>query len=364
MSARFTLKASNGRSDIAVGEAMTALPDALSKYARPGAKVAVVSDAAISGRQGKPLVSGLTGAGYDATLLEVPSGEKSKDLKQAGQLYRRLAKDKFERGSWLVALGGGVVGDLTGFVAATYLRGISYVQAPTTLLAQVDSSLGGKTGVDIPEGKNLVGAFHHPALIWIDPAALKTLPKAHWRTGMAEVIKYGAIWDAKLFETLEKSADDLMKGYSPAWVPIITRCAQIKADVVSKDPTETKGLRALLNFGHSVGHAIEGATGYEIYSHGEAISIGMFVAGFLSQQYGLMDGIDRIRLGTLLTKAGLPARVRRPIRRERLMEFLARDKKAEAGVVRFVLLKGIGKAVSGQAIDPEYLDAALSASGL
>jgi 3-dehydroquinate synthase len=261
-------------------------------------------------------------------------------------------------------LGGGVVGDLTGFVAATYLRGIRFVQVPTTLLAQVDASIGGKTAVDIPEGKNLVGAFYHPALIWIDPALLKSLPKKEWRTGVAEVIKCGAIRDAKLFETLEEKIETLMKGYSSEWEPIIARCAQIKAEVVTKDPRETKGLRAILNFGHTVGHAIEAATGYAAYSHGEAISIGMFVAGFLSQQLDLMDGMDRIRIGTLLTKAGLPARVRKPIARNTLMAFLARDKKAENGTVRFVLLKKIGEAVSGQSIPAEYLDAALSVSNL
>src|SRR5205823_12467368 len=191
------------------------------------------------------------------------------------------------------------------------------VKGPTTILAQVDASIGGKTGVDVPEGKNLVGSFYHPRFVWIDPSVLKTLPARHWRNGMAEVIKYGAICDAGLFEVLEQKIDGLLKGYSAEWEPVIRRCAEHKADIVKKDPTETTGLRAILNFGHSVGHAIEAATGYRRYLHGEAISIGMFVAALLSEQLSGLSGLDRIRLGTLLTKAGLPARVSSPIPRAR-----------------------------------------------
>jgi 3-dehydroquinate synthase len=253
---------------------------------------------------------------------------------------------------------------LTGFVAATFLRGITLVQVPTTLLAQVDAAIGGKTAVDIPEGKNLVGAFYQPLLVWIDPAILKTLPVKHWQNGLAEVIKYGAIWDAKLFEQLERRIDHLVKGYSAEWEPIIARCAKIKAEVVKKDPVETTGLRALLNFGHSVGHAVEAASGYHVYLHGEAISIGMFTAALLSETLAGLRPIDRIRLGILLTRAGLPIRARRLISRRRIMDFLARDKKVHDGAVRFVLLKSLGKAVSGQRVSPEILDVALSASGL
>jgi len=361
---RFEITSGGLRSDIVVGESVARLPKALLKLVRPGAHVVVISDAAVSQSFGKPLVRGLKAAGYDVSIVPVPSGERSKTLAQAGRLYHELARCRVERGSWLIALGGGVVGDLTGFVAATYLRGVPFVQVPTTLLAQVDASIGGKTGVDIPEGKNLVGSFYHPRLVWIDPVLLRSLPNAHWRNGMAEVIKYGAIADAKLFRLLEAKIGRLMKGYSAAWIPIIARCAQIKASVVQKDPRETRGLRAILNFGHSVGHAIEAATGYLAYRHGEAISIGMFAAGWLSQQRGLLDAVDRIRLGTLLTKAGLPLRVRKPIARERLMWYLARDKKVERGAIKFVLLRGLGQAVPGQAVEPEALAAALAASGL
>ena len=357
------LKTDSGVSEIILGEPLSDFPKYLKRRA-DGAKIAVVADAAVAAGYGKKLVHGLAQEGFQAQLLVVPSGERSKTLREVSRMYRFLSKGRFERRSWLVAVGGGVVGDLVGFTAATYLRGIPFAQIPTTLLAQVDASIGGKTGVDIPEGKNLVGSFYQPRIVWSDPELLKSLPKPHWRTGAAEVIKCGAIADAKLFETLEKQMDTLMKGYSPAWGPIIARCAQIKAEIVQKDPRETKGLRAILNFGHSVGHAIEAATEYQMYTHGEAISIGMFVAGYLSQQMDLLEGLDRIRINTLLTKAGLPSGVKKPIPRQRLMDFLARDKKVENGAVKFVLLKGLGVAVSGQEIAPEYLDAALSASGL
>lgn len=351
-------------SELVFNQPLERVPDTLIKHAPAGSRVAVVCDAVMVGRHGKALVAALAAKGFEAHLLSIPSGESSKTLAQAGKLYRELAKRKFERKSWLIALGGGVTGDLCGFVAATFLRGISLAQIPTTLLAQVDASIGGKTGVDIPEGKNLVGAFYMPKFVWIEPLLLKTLPVKHWRNGLAEVIKYGAIRDAALFATLEQKMDKLVKGYSPDWNAIIQRCATIKADVVEKDPYETTGLRAILNFGHSVGHAVEAAGKYKDYLHGEAVSIGMFVASAVSEQMNLIDMRDRIRLNTLLSRAGLPAQVRKPIPRETLMSFLSRDKKSEAGAVKFVLLKKIGQASSGYSVPPEILETALVTSGL
>jgi 3-dehydroquinate synthase len=324
----------------------------------------VVADAAVAGRWGRSLTSGLKKAGFETSLTVIPSGERSKTLAQAGRLYRELARRRFERTSVLIALGGGVVGDLTGFVAATFLRGIKLVQVPTTLLAQVDAAIGGKTAVDIPEGKNLVGAFYHPLFVWIDPSLLKTLPARHWRNGLAEVIKYGAVRDTRLLARLEKRIDDLVKGYSPEWAPIIARCARIKADIVRKDPIETTGLRAILNFGHSVGHAVEAAAGYRDYLHGEAIAVGMAVAGRLSEKLAGLKPFDRSRLESLLRRAGLPLEARKPIARRRLFEFLSRDKKARDGTVRFVLLKGLGGAASGQAVPADLLATELHASGL
>ncbi len=351
-------------SRLVIGRPLAALAETLGGQTGPGTKVMVVADASIASNYGKTLLAALKKADLDAQLTVVPAGERSKSLAQAGKLYKTLARANFERSSWLVALGGGVVGDLTGFVAATYLRGVPYVQAPTTLLAQVDASIGGKTGVDVPEGKNLVGSFYHPRFVWIDPSVLNTLPSRHWRNGLAEVIKYGAICDAGLFEMLEQKMERLKNGYSSEWEPVIRRCAELKSEIVKKDPTETTGLRAILNFGHSIGHAIEAATGYRRYLHGEAISIGMFVAGMLSEQLTGLAGVDRIRLGTLLTKAGLPARVNSPIPRARLLQFLARDKKAQDGQVKFVLLKHLGEATGNQNVPYEALDLALNASGL
>jgi 3-dehydroquinate synthase len=324
----------------------------------------VVADAAVAGRWGRRLAAGLKKAGFEASLTTIPSGERSKTLAQAGRLYRALARGQFDRKSVLVALGGGVVGDLTGFVAATFLRGIKLVQVPTTLLAQVDAAIGGKTAVDIPEGKNLVGAFYWPLFVWIDPSLLKTLPARHWRNGLAEVIKCGATRDAGLFARLERRINRLVQGYSPEWAPIIARCARIKAEVVRRDPMETTGLRAVLNFGHSVGHAVEAAAGYQGYLHGEAIAVGMAVAGRLSEKAAGLKPVDRIRLESLLRRAGLPLEVRKPIPRRRLFEFLARDKKARDGAVRFVLLKGLGRAASGRSVPHPLLVSALSASGL
>lgn len=352
------------RSRLIIGQPLSRLPAALAKEIPRGAKVAVIADAAVANRWGAPLRAALARRGFDAHRLVVPSGESSKSLAQAGRLHRELARRRFERKSWLVALGGGVVGDLTGFVAATYLRGVPFVQAPTTLLAQVDASIGGKTGVDIPEGKNLVGAFYHPRLIWIDPEVLSTLPARHWRNGLAEVIKYGAIRDARLFARLEARMEDLVQGRPAAWTPIIARCAAIKADVVERDPVETRGVRAMLNFGHTVGHAIEAAAGYRGVLHGEAVSIGMAVAGALSERLCGLPGIDRVRLNSLLARAGLPTRLLRPLRRSALLEYLQRDKKSDRGTVKFVLLKKLGAAQGGWTVPEVALSEALAAAGV
>jgi 3-dehydroquinate synthase len=364
VSKRIAARAGAQPYEIILGDPLSRFASVFIRLAPPGARIGLITDAAVARRYGQPLQKSLERAGYRTHLLAIPSGERSKTLDQAKKIYSFCAHAKLERQSWLIALGGGVVGDLSGFVAGTFLRGLPYVQVPTTLLAQVDSSIGGKTGVDIAEGKNLVGIFHQPRLIWTDPRMLRSLPRLHWRNGMAEVIKYGVIQDPALFATLEKKMEKLLKGYSADWLPIITRCAELKARVVERDPQETSGWRAILNFGHTVGHAIEAATEYRGYLHGEAISIGMFVAAIISQQQGLLEAVDRIRLGTLLTRAGLPLRVRKPIPRARLMEYLARDKKAADGVVRFVLLQGIGQVKPGQSVSPEVLDMALSTVGL
>lgn len=354
----------NDASRIVIGHPLAQLPQAFKRLAAPGTKVMIIADAAVAGTFGRTLRAGLEGAGFRALLAKVASGEKSKNFSQAERLHRMLARVRFERGSWLMALGGGVVGDLTGFVAATFLRGIAFVQVPTTLLAQVDASIGGKTGVDIPEGKNLVGAFYMPKLVWIDPSLLKTLPAAQWRNGLAEVIKYGAIRDARLFAELERRVGLLSRGFSSAWVPIIRRCAGIKAQVVRKDPYETTGWRAILNFGHTIGHAIEAAAAFRGYLHGEAISIGMCAAASIAQRMGFLPPTERMRLRNLLVKAGLPIRVKKPLSRNKVMEYLSRDKKVRGGNTQFVLLKSIGRALSGQPVKSEQVESALCTVGM
>jgi len=349
---------------LVIGKPLKQLPAAFLKMAPRQTRVAIVADAGVPHGYTTALLKGLKAKGLNAMSLSLPSGERSKTLTQAGVVYRQLARWRFERTSWLMALGGGVVGDLTGFIAATYMRGIPFIQIPTTLLAQVDASIGGKTGVDIPEGKNLVGAFYSPKLVWIDPSLMESLPARHWRNGAGEVIKYGAILDAGLFSRLEKNMGRLVQGWTPDWTPLISRCAGLKEGVTRKDPYETHGLRAILNFGHTVGHAIEAAGEYRDYLHGEAIAIGMIAAGYLSRAVMGFSEKDQARLKAVIINAGLPIRVKKPIARSVLMTYLARDKKVTQGTVRFVLLKKMGHAVSGIPVSANHLNAALRLIGL
>jgi len=275
--------------------------------------------------------------------------EESKSLKNFVQLSSRLAELKFPRSGIIIALGGGVVGDLAGFVAATYLRGINFVQVPTTLLAMVDSSVGGKTGVNLPEGKNLVGAFHQPKLVVADLDTLATLPPREFAAGMAEVIKYGAIRDKALF-------DRVIKGVKPGDADldvIVETCVAIKARIVERDEFETKGERALLNFGHTIGHAIEKATGYKKYLHGEAISLGMRAAAWLSRREAGLSQEDARDLDLALIANQLPVVLDKDVDSQAILAALGNDKKVAAdGVNRWVLLTQLGQAESGRVISP------------
>jgi 3-dehydroquinate synthase len=268
--------------------------------------------------------------------------------------HNRLAQHRLERKSFIVALGGGVVGDLAGFVAATYLRGIPFVQAPTTLLAQVDSSVGGKTGVNLQAGKNLVGAFYQPRLVLCDLDTFRTLPQREYVSGLAEVIKYGIIYDAILFAQLERNLPKLLARDPGTLGAVVARCCEIKAAVVGQDETES-GLRAILNFGHTIGHAIENTAGYGKYLHGEAISIGQVAAARLSQQVlGLRSG-DVARIEKLLVQAGLPVRYElTPARLKKLFAAMTLDKKVSAGEVKFVLADKLGRVKFGCQV-PENL---------
>ena len=310
-----------------------------------GKKVLLVSNPDIYDYYGEQASNSLHEAGFVVFHHLIPAGERHKTLESIGKIYDVALENHLERSSTLVALGGGVVGDMTGFAAATWLRGVNFVQVPTSLLAMVDASIGGKTGVNHPQGKNLIGAFYQPRLVLIDPQVLKTLPEKEFRAGMAEVIKYGIIWDAELFKQLEQSdrLDRLNTVPEELLQAILAHSCQAKADVVSKDEKEA-GLRAILNYGHTVGHAVESLTGYSTVIHGEAVAIGMVVAGDIAAQMGLWSADDAQRQNDLIRKAGLPTRIPTGVDIEAIIETLQTDKKVKAGKVRFVLPTQIGAA--------------------
>lgn len=325
-----------------------------------GRRCAVITDATVAPLFARKAVDSLVAAGFDAVTLVVPAGEKAKSLKVVADCYDRLAAHRLERKSFVVALGGGVVGDLAGFVAATYLRGVPFVQVPTTLLSQVDSSVGGKVGVNLKAGKNLVGAFHQPRVVLCDLDAFATLPDREFRAGLAEVIKYGIIHDAPLFRRLERDLDRILARDKAVLAAVIARCCAIKADVVSQDETES-GLRAILNFGHTIGHGLEAISAYGKYLHGEAISIGQVAAAHLSTKTGLAAA-DVARIRGLFGRAGLPVTVKlKPAERERLFAAMRVDKKVSGGAVKFVLAKRLGEAVWKQDVADAEIHAALDA---
>ena len=308
-----------------------------------GKKVLLVSNPSVFGHYGERAVSSLLNAGFDVTTCLLKDGEQYKNLTSIQQIYDKALENRLERASTMVALGGGVIGDMTGFAAATWLRGINFVQVPTTLLSMVDASIGGKTGVNHPQGKNLIGAFHQPRLVLIDPQVLDTLPVREFQAGMAEVIKYGIIWDLDLFEQMEACDRlDEMPALSPSLVQtILARSCQAKADVVSKDEKEA-GLRAILNYGHTIGHAVESLTGYQVVNHGEAVAIGMVAAGKLAVGLNLWDKDSQSRQINLIQKAGLTTKLPSGIDINAIIDALQTDKKVKAGKVRFVLPTQIG----------------------
>ncbi|GIV17860.1 MAG: 3-dehydroquinate synthase [Armatimonadota bacterium] len=306
-------------------------------------QVVIVSHPRLAEWYGEPLQQSLEQEGIPAHLLTVPPGERTKRWDIAGRLLRRMAQLALDRRCLVVALGGGVIGDLAGFVAACYLRGVRYVQIPTTLLAQVDSSVGGKTGVNLPEGKNLVGAFHQPVLVLIDTDTLKTLSRRHFKAGLAEVLKYGIIADETLWRLVNAEANSLRRGYSTHLAGIIYRCCEIKANIVSEDETE-QGIRAILNFGHTVGHALEAVAGYGRLLHGEAVSIGMVSAALVGEVVGVTPAGTTEEIARALRALGLPVALPREVEFESLLAVMVRDKKARDGQVRFVLIERIGQA--------------------
>ena len=306
-------------------------------------KILVVSNPVIYKHYGEITETSLSNGGFDVAHLILPAGERFKTANSLQKIYDAALAHRLERSSMIVALGGGVIGDMSGYAAATWLRGIDLVQVPTTLLAMVDSAIGGKTGINHPQGKNLIGAFYQPRLVWVDPEVLKTLPAREFRSAMAEVIKYGIIWDRELFDLLANCDRlDQLRYVSPELLQtILYRCAKAKAEVVSKDEKEGN-LRAILNYGHTVGHAIESVTNYRLYNHGEAVGLGMVIAGAIAVDLGLWSESDQAKQVELIAKTRLPQAVPANINLDAIIESLSTDKKVEAGKVRFILPTAIG----------------------
>ena len=335
---------------ILIGEGLLGQPELLGKHV-PARDVLIVSNTTVA-----PLYLDTLGAALrPRRVVEVilPDGESHKVLANVARILDVLVANRFARDCAVVALGGGVVGDMAGFAAASYQRGVSYVQVPTTLLSQVDSSVGGKTGVNHPGGKNLIGAFHQPILVLADTRTLASLPPRELRAGLAEVIKYGLICDAAFFAWLEKHIGQLLAGDPVALAHVVQRSCEIKAEIVGRDERE-QGDRALLNLGHTFGHAVESATGYKQWLHGEAIGGGLLMAAAMSRECGLLAAEDVARVHSLIARTGLPTHIE-GVSPETALEYMRIDKKVQSGRIRLILLRKIGDAF----ITADYPEAAL-----
>ncbi len=318
-----------------------------------GTKVAVVTDSTVGPLYAETVLKSLHAAGKEPVLITVPAGEASKSFASVETVCDEMARAGLDRKSFVVALGGGVIGDLAGFAASVYQRGIPYVQVPTTVLAQVDSSVGGKTGINLTDAKNMVGAFHQPAHVVADVDTLDSLPKREWNEGFAEIIKHAAIKDVSMFTAIEAVAQG--KG---DLVALIRRNVSIKASVVEADEFEVTGTRAILNFGHTIGHAVEAAAGYGVLLHGEAISIGLNAAAWLSSKISDFTSPELERIRAALTSFDLPLKLPAGMTDEDLLRRARMDKKYDQGKVRFVLLKHLGEAyVSSDVMEGHLIQA-------
>jgi 3-dehydroquinate synthase len=324
----------------------------------PRKQVAVVTNATVALIFLERFASALTDAGIEVVRIVVADGEKYKDGRTLNMIYDALLERRCGRDTTLIALGGGVIGDLVGFAAATYQRGIPYIQVPTTLLAQVDSSVGGKTAINHPRGKNMIGAFYQPRLVLADMQTLETLPERELRAGLAEVIKHGLIRDSKFFAWLEANLERLLAREPEALAQAVLGSVAIKAEIVGKDEREA-GPRALLNLGHTFGHAIETGLGYGAWLHGEAVAAGMVMAADLSRQLGYLSEADTLRIHSILLRAGLPVATTGIAPRD-LLQLMGVDKKARDGQLRFVLLEHIGSAILRADVPADAVDQTLS----
>ena len=335
--------------DVLIGAGLLTLVGLFLKEKGYAGKAVVITDPNVKSRYGEVLERSLTKNGFKVTTLVVPAGEDQKSLDNAVRLYEQLTDAYAERSTLIVALGGGVIGDLTGFVAATYLRGVPFVQLPTTLLAQVDSSVGGKVAVDHERLKNKIGAFHQPRLVIADTDTLKTLPKAELANGLAEAIKTAAVRGKEFFVYLEQNVEKLRALDISALEEAVYQCVSIKAEIVEKDERDA-GLRNILNFGHTIGHAIESVSHFGV-RHGEAVAVGMVATARISNRMGLLSYSEVDRLITLVEKAGLPARMP-DLDTSAILKAMRHDKKVESGQVRFVLLKEIGDVIVSDEVSP------------
>ena len=319
------------------------LPD-LGAYVKElgiGSRIMVVTNPKVGALYGRLVTKSLEAAGFEAIVAEVPDGEKYKSLESAGLLYDTAFANGLDRSCAVMALGGGVIGDLAGFIAATYMRGVPFIQVPTTLLAQVDSSVGGKVAVNHPRGKNIIGAFYQPRMVFSDINTLHTLDERQFRAGMAEVIKYGIIRDSEFFAFLEKEAPEVKRLHTGTIIHVVQTSCRIKADVVAEDETE-QGVRAILNLGHTFGHAYEALTGYTKFVHGEAIAIGMVSAARAAVQTGLLQETDLARIERLIDRYGLPGSFG-DLDITEIINSMYHDKKAVAGKIRYILPEIIGR---------------------
>ena len=317
-------------------------------------KVAVVSNPTVLELYGERVSDSIKEAGFDLLTVTIPDGEEYKDLLWLQHIYDELLSHKLDRSSALIALGGGVIGDMTGFAASTYMRGIAYIQVPTTLLAQVDSSVGGKTGVNHKLGKNMIGTFWQPRLVWVDIETLGTLPRRELLAGLAEVIKYGVIYDRELFDFLADNRDRILDLDSAALTHVVQRSCGIKAEVVAKDEREA-GLRSILNYGHTIGHAIETVTEYRRFLHGEAVAIGMYLEARLSRMLNLIDEGQVSQIKDVIDSYGLPSEKPANINAHSIFLSMQLDKKAVAGELKFVLPEKIGSVRMHKGVSEDLL---------
>jgi 3-dehydroquinate synthase len=335
----------------------------LAEVIPPGLRdVLVVSDETVAGLYSQRLLAGLTAAGLRGELAVVPPGDASKSLTRAAELYDRLAAGRFARDALVLALGGGMVSDLAGFVAATWMRGVAFAICSTTLESAVDACLGGKTGVNHASGKNLIGAFHHPALVLVDPASFTTLDDRDMRAGLAESIKHGAIADAAFLTWQREHREAILRRELPFLEELIERNLRIKAGFVTADERETRGPRAMLNFGHTIGHAVEAAMNYRL-RHGECVAIGMAAAARISREMGLLSAADAEALIQTLAEFGLPTTLPEGLDPKQIIDATATDKKVAGSRVRYVLLEGWGRAALREGVTSEILHFVLQRPG-